>query len=79
MRLGTAEILEESEDGVFLRDTVSDCFMLAVDNSRIGEHLEGSMGLLEIFPQYRGRGYGTEMERKKLGLTISEERMYWMG
>ena len=34
---GTAKILEESEAGVFLRDTVSDCFMLAVDNGRIGE------------------------------------------
>ena len=210
IRRGTAEILEESEDGVFLRDTVSDCFMLAVDNGRIGEqwlkahenmgyklllvfrrervcfagkryglppmiecfqavfsgkessvrhgnlkiraagmgdfllvsahygmvseqelreiicrgnlfigfydgnpvgfigeHLEGSMGLLEIFPQYRGRGFGTEMEsfmichmlekgqlpfcqvetdncssirlQKKLGLTISEEHMYWLG
>lgn len=29
----TAEILEASEDGVFLRDTVSDCFMLATDNT----------------------------------------------
>lgn len=33
----TAEILEASEDGVFLRDTVSDCFMLAADNIRLGE------------------------------------------
>lgn len=205
----TAEILEASEDGVFLRDTVSDCFMLAADNIRlgeqwlkahgnrrypllllfqkelvrfaeaycrlspmmecfqavyikeklparrgnltirpadigdfsfvsshygmvsaeeltkiirrgrlfigshdgkpvgfIGEHLEGSMGLLEILPGYRGKGYGTELEsfmichmlekgqrpfcqietdnsnsmrlQRKLGLTISEERMYWM-
>lgn len=73
----------------------------------IGEHLEGSMGLLEILPGYRGKGYGTELEifmighmlekgqrpfcqietdnsnsmrlQRKLGLTISEERMYWMG
>lgn len=28
----------------------------------IGIHFEGSMGLLEIFPQYRGNGYGTELE-----------------
>lgn len=28
----------------------------------IGEHLEGSMGLLEILPGYRGKGYGTELE-----------------
>lgn len=210
IRRGTADILEESDKGVFLRDVVSDCFMLAADNNRtgeewlkmhedldykllllfrrdlagfarkryglsfmlecfqavyaakkpparhgdlkikaaadkdfqlisdhygmvseqelrriirlgnlfmgfhdgkavgfVGEHLEGSMGLLEVFPQYRGRGYGTELEsfmighmlekeqipfcqvetdnyrsmglQKKLGLTISEERMYWLG
>jgi ribosomal protein S18 acetylase RimI-like enzyme len=28
----------------------------------IGQHLEGSIGLLEIFPTYRGNGYGTELE-----------------
>lgn len=72
----------------------------------IGQHLEGSMGLLEILPQYRGHGYGTELEKymiihmlekglipfcqvetdndkslrlqKKLGLTISDEHVYWL-
>ncbi|MGN0203986.1 MAG: GNAT family N-acetyltransferase [Coprococcus sp.] len=28
----------------------------------VGQHLEGSMGILEILPQYQGNGYGTEME-----------------
>lgn len=28
----------------------------------IGEHLEGSMGLLEVFPEYRRRGYGYKLE-----------------
>lgn len=28
----------------------------------IGNHLEGSMGLLEIFPQYRHLGYGAALE-----------------
>lgn len=28
----------------------------------IGNHLEGSMGLLEIFPQYRRLGYGAALE-----------------
>lgn len=28
----------------------------------IGEHGEGSMGMLEIFPPFRGRGYATELE-----------------
>ena len=29
----------------------------------IGQHLEGSMGLLEILPKYRRKGYGAELER----------------
>lgn len=165
LRRGTAEILEETETGIFLRDTVSNGFMLAVENVEtgkawfrkhahlgyslvsvfaqelvdfvenayglreilrcrqalypqsmppavkksltirqalpsdldfvlahyhrlsaeeltqviargnlflgfqgsqpvgfIGEHLEGSMGLLEIFPDFRQKGYGTELE-----------------
>lgn len=28
----------------------------------VGSHLEGSMGLLEILPEYRRLGYGTELE-----------------
>lgn len=28
----------------------------------VGQHLEGSMGILEILPPYQGNGYGTEME-----------------
>lgn len=28
----------------------------------IGSHLEGSMGLLHIFPEYRRKGYGAELE-----------------
>lgn len=28
----------------------------------IGSHLEGSMGILEVFPQYRRNGYASELE-----------------
>lgn len=28
----------------------------------IDEHLEGSMGLLYIFPEYRRRGFGAELQ-----------------
>ncbi len=28
-----------------------------------GNHLEGSLGLLEIFPEYQGRGFGEQLER----------------
>ncbi|GFP76519.1 GNAT family N-acetyltransferase [Clostridium fungisolvens] len=72
----------------------------------IGNHLEGSMGLLEIFPQYRRLGYGTMLEsyminhmlekdlvpfaqievdnekslalQKKLGFSISKDRLFWL-
>lgn len=72
----------------------------------VGSHLEGSIGLLEILPQYRRRGYGVELEQfmiqtmqergqlaygqietwneasmelqKKIGLTISDETIYWL-
>lgn len=38
----------------------------------IGEHLEGSMGLLEVFPQYRGNGYGTELESFLIAHMLNE-------
>ncbi|GKU30314.1 hypothetical protein CFB3_24210 [Clostridium folliculivorans] len=72
----------------------------------IGNHLEGSMGLLEIFPQYRRLGYGTMLEsyminhmlendlipfaqievdnekslalQKRLGFSISKDRLFWI-
>lgn len=72
----------------------------------IGEHLEGSMGLLEIFPEHRRKGYGMALEafliahmleqgllpfcqvvvgnhtsmalQRKLGMEISEEKVYWV-
>ena len=72
----------------------------------IGQHLEGGMGLLEVFPEYRRKKYGSELEswliahmqkqglipfcqievsngnslglQRKLGLSVSEEKVYWM-
>ena len=72
----------------------------------VGEHLEGSMGLLEVFPDCRRQGYGAELEsfmigrmlergllpycqveadnekslalQRKLGLTVSREKVYWV-
>ena len=38
----------------------------------IGEHLEGSMGLLYIFPEYRRRGYGTALEKHLIAKTLEE-------
>ncbi|MGN0166458.1 MAG: GNAT family N-acetyltransferase [Acetatifactor sp.] len=72
----------------------------------VGEHLEGSMGLLEVFPDCRRQGYGAELEsfmisrmlergllpycqvevdnekslalQRKLGMTMSREKVYWV-
>ena len=72
----------------------------------VGEHLEGSMGLLEVFPNCRRQGYGAELEsfmisrmldrgllpycqveadnekslalQRKLGMTVSREKVYWV-
>ncbi len=72
----------------------------------IGEHLEGSMGLLYVFPAFRRKGFGAALEslyirktmeagfvpfgqvekgnlpslelQKKLGMTISENLIFWM-
>lgn len=72
----------------------------------VGEHLEGSMGLLEVLPDCRRQGYGAELEsfmigrmlergllpycqveadnekslvlQRKLGMTVSREKVYWV-
>ena len=38
----------------------------------IGEHLEGSMGLLYVFPEYRRRGYGAALEKRCIAKTLAE-------
>lgn len=38
----------------------------------IGEHLEGSMGLLYVFPEFRRKGYATELERSMIANTLRE-------
>lgn len=72
----------------------------------VGEHLEGSMGLLDVFPDCLRQGYGAELEsfmisrmlergllpycqveadnekslalQRKLGMTVSREKGYWV-
>jgi len=72
----------------------------------IGEHLEGSIGMLFVLPAHRGKGYAADLERamiarqlrrglepfcqviegnaasaalqRKLGLTFSSGRIYWL-
>ncbi len=36
----------------------------------VGEHLEGSMGLLYIFPEYRHRGFGAALETRQIAKTM---------
>lgn len=39
----------------------------------IGMHLEGSMGLLEVFPQYRKRGFGRELEKYMIAYILEQK------
>ena len=41
----------------------------------IGRHPEGSMGLLQVFPEYRRRGYGEELECFMINVFLSEGRI----
>ena len=38
----------------------------------IGEHLEGSMGLLLVFPEYRRKGYASELEKAYMKHTMEK-------
>ena len=40
----------------------------------VGEHYEGAMGMLEVMPEYRKRGYGTILEKQRINQTLSEHR-----
>jgi ribosomal protein S18 acetylase RimI-like enzyme len=38
----------------------------------IGEHLEGSMGILYVFPEYRHRGFGTALQTHLIAKTMEK-------
>ena len=38
----------------------------------IGEHLEGSMGILDIFPEYRHKGFGTALQTYLMAKTMEK-------
>ncbi len=38
----------------------------------IGEHLEGSMGLLYVFPEYRRRGFGSVLQKHLIARTMEQ-------
>ncbi len=38
----------------------------------IGEHLEGSMGILYVFPEYRHRGYGAALQTHLIAKTMEK-------
>jgi len=38
----------------------------------IGEHLEGSMGILYVLPEYRNKGYGTALQTHLIAKTIDK-------
>ena len=53
--------------------------LMAADKGRtvgfIGEHLEGSMGLLFIFPEFRHRGYAMALEKRYMAKMMGEGRI----
>ncbi len=50
--------------------------LLGYDGNRlvgfIGEHLEGSMGILYVFPEYRRRGFGTALQKHFIAQTMEK-------
>ena len=50
--------------------------LLGYDRGRligfIGEHLEGSMGMLYVFPEYRRRGFGTALQKQLIKRTMEK-------
>ncbi|MBR0514478.1 MAG: GNAT family N-acetyltransferase [Clostridia bacterium] len=50
---------------------LTDIDYLGIDRV-LREHLEGSMGLLYIFPEFRRRGYATELEKAVIAKTLQE-------
>ncbi|MBR6918199.1 MAG: GNAT family N-acetyltransferase [Clostridia bacterium] len=38
----------------------------------IGEHLEGSMGILYVFPEYRRRGFGASLQKHLIAKTMEK-------
>lgn len=54
----------------FARENGKDTFV-----GFIGKHPEGSMGLLQVFPEYRRRGYGEELESFMINRFLDEGRI----
>ena len=50
--------------------------LLGYDRGRlvgfIGEHLEGSMGILYVFPEYRRRGFGAALQKHLIAQTMDK-------
>ncbi|MBO4429612.1 MAG: GNAT family N-acetyltransferase [Clostridia bacterium] len=65
-------ISAEELERVVMRGSV----LLGYDGDRlvgfIGEHLEGSMGLLYVFPEYRRRGFGAALQKNLIAKTMEE-------
>lgn len=67
---------EAMDDPAYIRELISRGQMWGLFKDGllagfIGEHLEGSMGLLEVLPEHRGRGYGYALESFLIGRTLA--------
>lgn len=68
-----------ANDPRYLSDRISHGMIGAFDGNRcvgfIGEHSEGSMGLLEVIPEYRRRGIATALEGMMINKKLKEGRI----
>ncbi len=66
-------------DSRYLSDRISHGMIGAFDGKRcvgfIGEHSEGSMGILEVIPEYRRRGIATVLEGMMINKKLKEGRI----
>ena len=66
-------------DSRYLSDRISHGMIGAFDGKRcvgfIGEHSEGSMGILEVIPEYRRRGIATALEGMMINKKLKEGRI----
>ncbi|MBE5905217.1 MAG: hypothetical protein E7277_00285 [Lachnospiraceae bacterium] len=78
LQRGTGKIIEQRQDAFAEK---LECYQVAYYHTEmagfVGEHLEGSIGLLHVMPKFRRKGYAMALQ-KKLGLTQSENTIIWM-
>lgn len=66
-------------DDEYMRNRLDAKVMLGafIDNTLcgfVGSHIEGSIGMLEVFPEYRGKGIGRQLEITAINKALADNR-----